>query len=222
MGVGTPREAEVEVGIGWGERTGAGVYCTFGICIGDGCSTALGSSGPSMLGLRWRLARGFVGRCVVASLLLLVILAGSDLSGLRWGFDTSECLMGEVGDAVGEGVFMRAFFAFILRSFSSSSDDVASESLPLRLIAPELRFEAVPNDGARLRPWPYATEPAKDSVRLIRCMRGSMVGMMNESDEFDMSDMDLRRRGIRELDWLELRVVELGVEGKNVCPLGVR
>ena len=149
-------------------------------------------------------------------------LSPGSLEWLAMGFRCIGMLMGEVGDAVGEGVFMRAFFAFILRSFSSSSDDVASESLPLRLIAPELRFEAAPNDGARFRPCPYATEPAKDSVRLIRCMRGSMVGMMNESDEFDMSDMDLRRRGMRELDWLELRVVELGVEGKNVCPPGVR
>lgn len=163
------------------------------------------------------LARGFVGR-VRTSLLLLEVLVGGDFAGLRWGLDASECLMGEVGDAMGEGVFIRAFFAFILRSFSSSSDDVASESLPLRLIAPELRFEVPPKEGARFRP----CEPANDSVRLIRCMRGSMVGMMNESDEFDISDMDLRRRGMRELDWLELSVVELGVNGKKACPLGVR
>lgn len=188
---------------------------------GSKLDCSCGNSPPNILGLRWMLARGLAGRRAGVSLLLLD--AGDDLGGFRVR-DNSGDLTGEVGGLAGEAVFTRAFFAFILRSFSSSSDDVASESLPLRLMAPELRFETAPKDGARFKPWPgpYNIDPANDSVRLIRCMRGSTAGMTNESDEFDISDMDLRRRGMRELEWLELRVVELGVEGKKACPPGVR
>ena len=60
---------------------------------------------------------------------------------------------GEVAGGVGEHAFTRGFFAFLLRSFSSSSDDVVtSERLEQStLIASELRIEIDPNDGAHFK-----------------------------------------------------------------------
>lgn len=86
-------------------------------------------------------------------------------------------------------------------------------------MAPELLLEAVPNDGARFSPCGELCAGVQyDSVRLIRCSRGSTTGWPYESEE-DIDDIDLRSRGIRDPATLELSVVELGVE---VTMLGVK
>lgn len=62
-----------------------------------------------------------------------------------------------IGDSgVGEEAFLRALFAFLLRSRSSSSDEVASEFLASKsmLMATDSRLlrELFPNEGARFKP----------------------------------------------------------------------
>ena len=76
---------------------------------------------------------------------------------------------------MGELALRRDLFALRLLNFSSSSD-VTSESLLLRstLIAPELRLEVAPKEGARLRVWGGLCAGVQyDSVLLIRWSRGS-------------------------------------------------
>lgn len=124
---------------------------------------------------------------------------------------------GEVAGGVGEAALTRGFFAFFDRNFSSSSDVVTSERLEWStLMASELRLEMTPKDGAHFSgdPGGYSADPAKDSARLIRCTRGSTPGCWM-SEELEMEESDLRRRGIRETEshelW-ELSVVELAEE----------
>lgn len=103
-----------------------------------------GSSPPRMLGLRCRLALGRFDRLTEASLLVLdALFVGRGMDFLLL-LGCSIITGGE--DPTGEGLvaFTRAFLAFRLRNFSSSSDDVTSESFPLMLIAPELRLEDAP------------------------------------------------------------------------------
>lgn len=62
-----------------------------------------------------------------------------------------ERVDGRVAGGVGDAAFTRGFFAFLVRNFSSSSDVVTSERLEQStLMASELRFEMLPNDGAHL------------------------------------------------------------------------
>ena len=64
-----------------------------------------------------------------------------------------RAMIGEVG--IGEEIFLRALFAFLLRICSSSSE-VASEFLASKsiLMATDSRLflELFPNDGARFKP----------------------------------------------------------------------
>lgn len=121
---------------------------------------------------------------------------------------------GVSGGGVGDAALVLAFLAFLLRIFSSSSEDVTSESLELwsMLIDVESRLfrELAPKEGARLR---GRLEPAKESERMMRWTRGSAA--LDASDALDREDWDLFIRNGREPDMLELRVVELGVDGRK-------
>ena len=121
--------------------------------VGDvGMDWGKGSSPPSMLGLRCKLTLGRFERRGGVSLFNLA-KGGSDcwldlpLILVRFSGEA----IGDEGRGGGEAAFTRAFFAFELRSFSSSSE-VASEFRRLRvlLIPSELRLETAPKDGARL------------------------------------------------------------------------
>ena len=84
------------------------------------------------------------------------------------GGTTLGVTMGEVG--VGDDIFLRTRFAFRLRIFSSSSEDVASEALASKsmLIATDSKLlRELPNEGARFRPR-GKQEPANVSERLMR------------------------------------------------------
>ena len=72
---------------------------------------------------------------------------------------------------VGEAAFRRALFAFWLRNFSSSSEDVASEFFALKsiLIAADSKLlRELPKDGARLIPGVRNDDPVSVSERRIR------------------------------------------------------
>lgn len=157
----------------------------------SGCGQ--GSSPPKILGLRARFALA-LGReervCIVglgfeAVLCLGVAVDGvfaavlERVTGLAGGEITIGEAIGEpAGDVgVGDGIFLLALFAFLLRNFSSSSEEVTSESFALKSILmadSRLLRELPPNDGARLRP-AYSDDPVSVSDRLTRRM-GIMRG----------------------------------------------
>jgi len=144
-----------------------------------GCG--FGSSGPRILGLRLTLARFFVGRTEDVSGLIGVLIsvlpaAGGVLEGaLALVFGRCCALLaggdvrGVAGGGVGDEGLVLAFLAFLLRIFSSSSEDVTSESLVLwsTLMVTESRLflELAPNDGARFS---GRLVPANESERMIR------------------------------------------------------
>lgn len=117
---------------------------------------------------------------------------------------------GEVG--VGEAAFRRTLFAFWLRNFSSSSEEVASEFFALKsiLIATESKLlRELPKEGARLIPGAQNDDPANVSERRTR--REEITTGWSESLESD----DIDRRILEGLasEIPELSVEELGVEG---------
>jgi hypothetical protein len=103
-------------------------------------------------------------------------LDGSLLEALWVGFKGVSLYNGE-GDT--GGLFLLALFAFLLRNFSSSSDDSTSfsfDKLSSTLIVFESDdcTEAAPKEGARFNELLglWTTGVAKESARLIRCTTG--------------------------------------------------
>lgn len=140
----------------------------------------LGSSPPNMLGLRCRSALGLGARVRACSVLFPT--EGFFEVGLEGVLGTAlERVVGldDVGTVggtnekvgVGEAAFRRALFAFWLRNFSSSSEDVASEFFALKsiLIAADSKLlRELPKDGARLIPGVRNDDPVSVSERRIR------------------------------------------------------
>lgn len=109
-----------------------------------------------MLGLRWRFALGLDERCEVSlappedgGLGSCLFVLRSCLAFVKDGGGDKQLEAGQVG--VGEAAFTRGFLAFLVRSFSSSSDVVTSERFEQStLIASELRLDMSAKEGAHL------------------------------------------------------------------------
>lgn len=143
-----------------------------------GCG--FGSSGPKILGLRLTFARLFAGRAeslIFAELGVLMEMEGVlDESFVfdRWALPVcgevrGVDISGVTGGGVGEAALVRAFFAFLVLNFSSSSEEVTSESLvpwsTLMDVESRLLREPAPKDGARFS---GRLVPANESERMIR------------------------------------------------------
>jgi hypothetical protein len=127
-----------------------------------------------MIGLRWRFALGFeveeredtVVAAVLTVLLLLLVddplplFEDNDIDSTQddGAFDLSrdlvvggmgEMIMGDEGGEVGAGdtIFVLCFFAFLLLTFSSSSEDGYDGKRPSFSVS----WATAPNDGARFR-----------------------------------------------------------------------
>lgn len=138
----------------------------------------LGSSPPNMFGLRCTSALALEVRVRACSVLFpLDAIFEVGLEGvLGIALERVAGLEDDVGRAggavgVGEAAFRRALFAFWLRSFSSSSEEVASEFFALKsiLIAADSKLlRELPKDGARLMPGVRNDDPVNVSERRIR------------------------------------------------------
>ena len=193
-------------------RMGAGVGC--------GC----GSSGPRKLGWRWRDDFCLVVRFLSpfspfcsAELAATEVVLEAVLERVL-GREGGERMGGDSGGGVGVGdvAFVRALFAYLWRNFSSSSEDVTSESRALKsiLIALDSRLlrELSLYEGALFSPG-KRVDPAKVSERLsLRTLAVTAGGAISDSVDIDDCDLLSMRDGL-EAEISELSVVELGVEG---------
>lgn len=180
-----------------------------------GCSR--GSSPPRILGFRSRFARGLLVLLVLTGVggATGVFTFGAFVNFLVAGFSAGGKGDGDIG-----GLLLRAFFAFLLRCFSSSSDEPTSLSLntlPSTLMVFEsmVSTEAALKDGARFKALLRAAGAANESARFILCTLGFRGYDEYASDEeLDIDEKERRASGeVGEMEDKVLSVVELGVEG---------
>lgn len=136
---------------------------------GDMGGGGFGSSAPRILGFRSRFARALV---------VLLVLTG--VGGATGDFTFAEALEGSFlidpfsvgGKGEGDmgGLLLLAFFAFLLRWFSSSSDEPGSFSL--EMLVPMDSMDAALKEGARFRALARTAGVANDSARCMRCTLG--------------------------------------------------
>lgn len=141
-----------------------------------GCG--LGSSGPRILGLRFRFALGLADAFTALDLLSLFVGVALEIGVAEGvtlvGVESRPGFEGVRGILVGGGdvAFVRAFLVFLRYLIFSSSSDVTSESLALKsmLMATDsmLPLELALKEGARFKGRAKASETLNVSARLIR------------------------------------------------------
>lgn len=101
---------------------------------------------------------------------------GAALARIEGIFVDDVGARGDGEGGVGEAALRRALFAFWVRSFSSSSEELLSEFFALKsmLIATDsMLLRELPNEGARLMPGGQSDDPVNVSERRTR--RGAIT-----------------------------------------------